>query len=452
MYPRIFLQVVSLDVLLTVLARDQPIISQKITRLLMPSYFPTKVSIEEACSRCITLIKRSPMAGARFCEFAASEGASLKSIMELVRVLINLVSSSDKLDANYIDGLLLSAKYLCSSISSEPCYKNDLKDLFTGEKLECLLSVAQSGCARSSLFNIVSLFSPDGFTDLLEECMQLITNCRGLSGDLEKQAEVRSGHKFFQACDALDVMFEAMALILQKSAYRCHIKFGTEIPKLSVSPAKRKKCKFSGKILSRLKHFGGKKCLSFEDDYFVAVGMSWQVKDLLSDEKMKSALLSSQTIETIFLTLKIICEVSIVQCLDYDFMDVSPVLAYASLALHMTLQKGSQSITSSSGTKNKIVTDSSSSEASAYLMSDNKTMLYCDVLVTQVVALFPVGYDELYAVSSCFLNINSNLDLFTFHLKLLNCLDNHSKSCVSIILSNDSCLMKIVNFIIKILF
>lgn len=374
--PLIFLQVVSLDVLLTVLAHDQPIISQKITRLLMPSYFPTKVSAEEACNRCITLIKRSPMAGARFCEFSVSEGSSLKLIMELVRVLINLVSTSAKLDANYIDGLLLSAKYLCSSISSEPCYTNDLKDLFTGEMLKCLLSVAQSGRARSSIFNIVSLFSPNGFTDLLEECMQLIINCHGLSGDVEKQAEVRSGHKFFEACDALDVMFEAMALILQKAAYRCHIKFGTEIPMLSVSPAKRRKCKFSGKLLSRLKHFGGKKSLSFEDDYFVAVGLSWQVKDLLSDEKMKGALLSSQTMETIFLNLKVICEVSIVKCIDYDFMDVSPVLAYASLALHMAIQKGSRSITSNSGTKNRIVTDSSSSEASSYLMLVNKRTCY----------------------------------------------------------------------------
>ncbi|XP_038881151.1 uncharacterized protein LOC120072745 [Benincasa hispida] len=356
-----FNKVVSLDVLLTVLAHDQPIISQKITRLLMPSYFPTKVSTKEACSRCITLIKRSPMAGARFCEFAASEGASLKSIVELVRALIDLVSSSAKLDENYIDGLLLSAKYLCSCISKEPCYKIDLKDLFTAKKLKSLLLVAQSRCARSSLFNIFSSFSPDDFTDLLDECMQLLTNCHGLSGDIEKQAEVRSGHKFFQACDALDVMFEAMTLILQKSAYRCHIKFGTEIPKLSVSSGKRKKCKLSGKILSRLKHFGGKKSLSFEEDYFVAVGMSWQVKDLLSDEKTKNALLSCQTIETIFLSLKVICEVSIVQCVNYDFMDVSPVLAYASLALHMTLQKAGQYIPSNSGTKNKIP-DSCSSE------------------------------------------------------------------------------------------
>ena len=198
MYPQISLQVVSLDVLLTVHAHDQPIISKKITRLLMSSYFPTKVSIEEA----------------RFCEFAASEGASLKSIVEPVRALINLVSSSAELDANYIDGLILSAKYLGGCISREPCYKIDLKDLFTAENLKCLVSVAESGRARSSLFNIVSSFSPNGLTGLLEECMQLITNCRGLSGNIEKQAEVRSGHKFFQACDALDVMFEAMALIL----------------------------------------------------------------------------------------------------------------------------------------------------------------------------------------------------------------------------------------------
>lgn len=89
--------------------------------------------------------------------------------------------------------------------------------------------------------------------------------------------------------------------------------------------------------------------------------MSWQVKDLLSDENTRNALLSCQTIETIFLSLKAICEVSILQCVNYDFMDVSPVLAYASLALHMTLQKGRQYIPSNSGTKNKFP-DSCSSE------------------------------------------------------------------------------------------
>ncbi|GFZ18822.1 ARM repeat superfamily protein [Actinidia rufa] len=85
-----FHKVVRLDLLLSTLANDQPLIAQKITKLLMPSYFPSKVTVEEACNRCVTLIKRSPMAGARFCEFALSEGASYQSLVELVKVFISL--------------------------------------------------------------------------------------------------------------------------------------------------------------------------------------------------------------------------------------------------------------------------------------------------------------------------------------------------------------------------
>lgn len=104
-----------LDLLLSTLASDQPLIGQKITKLLMPSYFPSKVTVEEACNRCVTLIKRSPIAGARFCEFSLSEGASLHSLMELVKVCISLVLSRNILDGDQIDGLLVAIAYLCKS-------------------------------------------------------------------------------------------------------------------------------------------------------------------------------------------------------------------------------------------------------------------------------------------------------------------------------------------------
>ncbi|KAF3438653.1 hypothetical protein FNV43_RR21417 [Rhamnella rubrinervis] len=114
--PEPFANVVELDMILSTLSNDQSSVAQKITRLLMSSFFRFKASIQEACNRCVILIKRSVMAGARFCEFAALEGASLESLLELVRVLFTLVLSLENLDADHIEGLLLAASHRCPTL------------------------------------------------------------------------------------------------------------------------------------------------------------------------------------------------------------------------------------------------------------------------------------------------------------------------------------------------
>lgn len=326
-----------LDVLLSTLENDQPQVAQRITRLLMPSYFPSKVPVETACNRCATLVKRSPMAGARFCEFAVSQGASLKSLMELVRVMITLVMPPNNLDEQQVEGLLSSSSNLCNTLAGEPVFKNALKEFFDGEKLKCLIAAAPTGPAQSSLFNIVSTVSPDDVAGLLDECMQLVTNCSGLSKNVEKQAEVRSAHNLLLSCDAIDGMLEALTALLQKAAYRCHIKFGSELPKLSVFSAKRKKLKSSGKISTCWKNVSGKKT-SFEEDYSVAAGIAWQIRDLLVSVNTRKSILGSQTLESLLLCLKVISEVSIVQCVHCEYMDTFPISAYSALALHASLQ------------------------------------------------------------------------------------------------------------------
>jgi condensin-2 complex subunit G2 len=359
---------VGLDVLLSTLANDQPLVAQKITKLLIPSYFPPKVAVEEACNRCIRLITRSPMAGARFCEFAASEGASLKSLMELIRVLISFVLSPDKLSAYLIEGLLVASAYLCNSLASEPCYRNALKELLAGEKVKFLFGAASTARAQSSVLEIVSTISPDNVVELFEECMALVTNCSGISDNVERQAEVRSAHKLFLSCEGFDDMFEALTVRLQKTAYRCHIKFGTERPKNSVFSGKRKKSKSSSKISAKWKHVNGKRPSSFVEDYSIAVGISWQITDLLMSENSREAILESKTLELSFLALKIISEVSIVQCIHCEYMDVHPILAYTSLALHMTLQNVSINSTKDYGTEENNRANSSRSllEASVF--------------------------------------------------------------------------------------
>ncbi|KAK9284314.1 hypothetical protein L1049_023485 [Liquidambar formosana] len=361
-----FNKVVGLDVLLSTLAKDQAVVAQKITRLLIPSYFPSKVTLKEACKRCVTLIKRSPVAGARFCEFALSEGASLKSLMQLVMVLISSVLSPDKLDAEQVEGLLFAAANLCNDLVIEASYKAALKELFSSEKLKCLISVATTGHAQSSIFNIVSTTSPDDVTGIFEECMGLVTNCSGLSENVERQAEVRSAHKLMLSCDWFEDMFEGLTRLLQKAALGCHVKFGTEMPKQTVPHAKHKKVKSSAKISAKWKQVSRKKIPNtatsiFEEVYPISAGIAWQIKDLIISEDTRKAMLGSQTLELAFFSLKVISEVSIVQCMHCEYMDTSPILAYTALALHMTICNVHINGTNNHGTKMNDGLDSASS-------------------------------------------------------------------------------------------
>lgn len=352
------LQVVELDLILSTLSNDQPPVARKITRLLMSSYFPFKASIEEACNRCVILIKRSPMAGARFCEFAALEGASLESLLELVRVFFTLVLSPDNLDADHIEGLLLAASHLCRTLAMEPNYKNALRELFSSEKLKCLFSSASSKCIQSSIIDIVSTISVADVSEVLDLCMDRVTNCSGISEDVERQAEVRSVHKLLISCGGFDDMFQCLTSLLQKTAYRSHIKFGIEMPKLSVSSAKRKRFKSSGKFSAPWKYVNRRKPSNFEDDYSVAVGVTWQIKDLLISEDTRNAILEAQALESSFLALKFISEVSILQCTHCEYMDTTPVMAYTALSLHMALQNGSLCSSKDTSTKKNESSDS----------------------------------------------------------------------------------------------
>ncbi|KAL7231670.1 hypothetical protein ACSBR2_009829 [Camellia fascicularis] len=376
-----FHKVVHLDVLLSTLANDQPLIAKKITKLLMPSYFPSKVTVEEACNRCVTLIKRSPMAGARFCEFALSEGASLQYLMELVKVFINLVVSPNKLDGNQIDGLLVAAAYLCNNLVTEASYKATLTELLSGEKLRCLFVAAATRHAQSSVCNIISSISPDDAGSLFEECMALVTNCCGLSENMEMQGEVRSAHKMMLSCNWFDEMFETLTRLLQKTAHGCHTKFGTEIARHNVPSAKRRKTKSSIKISTKWKHVSGKKSSStatsiFEEDYSIALGIAWQIRDLLTDENTRKAMLESQILEIAFFALKTISEVSILQCMHCSYMDTSPILAYTALTFHMSLQNVSINGTNNHGTKNKARLDSSGSSLEPTLLEQTMDHLF----------------------------------------------------------------------------
>nr|GMC66300.1 uncharacterized protein LOC109168908 [Ipomoea batatas] len=337
-----FHKVVSIDALCSALASDQRLVAQKITKLLLPSYFPSKVKLEEACNRCVTLIKRSPAAGARFCEFAVSAGASLQSLMELLKVFIRLILLPGKLEEDQINGMIIGTSHLYNHLVKEASFQATLKEELSGKVLEILFAAATTNHAKSSICNIVTTISPEAVVDgLFEECLALITNCSGLSGNVERQAEVRSAHRMMLSCGWFDDMFESLATILQEIASKYHSRNKSAKPE--VSSAKQRKTKSSTRISSKSKHSNSKKAtnkskVSSAEDYEIAEGIAWQVNDLLLSESTRKAVLGSGTLETAFLALKDISEFSILQPVQCDYISVSPLLAYTALSLHMSAQ------------------------------------------------------------------------------------------------------------------
>ncbi|KAK6923140.1 Condensin-2 complex subunit G2 [Dillenia turbinata] len=371
-----FNKVVGMDVLLAALANDQPLVAQKITRLLIPSYLPSKIPVKEACERCLMLIKRAPLAGARFCEFALSERASRKTIMELVKVLINLVVSPHELTSDQIQGALDAANHLCNDLVNESSCKEVLKELISGENQKCLLNAVAGCCSQSSLFNIVSTVSPDDVSLLLVECMDVISDCVGLSENVERQAEVRSAHRLMQSCNKFDVLFEILTTRLQRAAVGCHIHFGIEVPKQCVPSSNRKKKKSTVKHSGKRNREVAKKSKSkaasvIEEDYAVAVGIAWQIKELLMSEDTRSAMLQSANLALVFFSLKVITEVSILQCMCCDYMDTTPLMAYTALATQMTLQDVGLASTSD---KSNVLNSGGSSMQASYQTALHQTL------------------------------------------------------------------------------
>jgi len=332
-----FNTVVSLDVLLSVLASDQTHVAKGIARLLIPSYFPSRKRAEEACQRCRTLINRNPKAGARFCEFLVSLGATVKSVLHLVGFFLNSVLSGDKLLENQTEGLLRAAYYLCKDLVADSGCMASLKELLPGEKLKSLLAFAPTAQAQSSVIDIITMVSPDIVSEVLEDCMNLVVNCGGLPSDAGRQTELRSVHKLLLSSNAFCDLIGTFTSIMQKTAYRCQINFGYEVERKNLQSMKRKKSKSSGKSSVRWKHVSGKNAISFEEDYLVAVGIAWQIKDLLTTEDARKSILESD-IEELLLSLKVVSHTSILQATCCEYMDVNPVLAYTSLSLHMALQ------------------------------------------------------------------------------------------------------------------
>ncbi|KAG9440434.1 hypothetical protein H6P81_020599 [Aristolochia fimbriata] len=339
-----FNKVVSLDSLLSSLANDAPNIARKITRLLITSYFPSKVSLKEACNRCIALIKRSPLAGARFCEFALLEGSTPHSLMELMRLCVELALSGSQLNSLQIEGLLLAAAHLSRSLASEALVNSTLSEFFSGKKLKSLLNAASTSRARTAVLRICSAVSSENIAGLLEHVIKLTVNCGDLYDDVERQEEVRVAHRLILSCGRFDDFFKDLAKHLHVSASSCRAKFSFEMPEQSV---KRKKMNLPTKKSGRANNPSG----NLKEDYVVAVGVAWQINDLLQFADSRNAVLNSPVVDMAFSALETISQVNIENCCSGSFR-ISPILAYMYLAMYTSPQHVEHTSTEDGGTRN----------------------------------------------------------------------------------------------------
>lgn len=323
------LQVVGLDTLLSSLANDHPRIAQKITKLLIPSYFPSKLSPKEACARCIALIKRSPTGGARFCEFALSEGSSPRSIVELVKYSINLALSQTGLNSDQIDGLIIASVNLIKSLSDERSSLAALREFFANAKLRLVLQIAVSDGSRAALLSIAPVVLPDDLSVLHEECMDIVVNTARISKQEEYHETVLEAHKLIVLGDWSDELFEALTNTLQSKASDFAEIYGVEPPPCPVASSRRKK----GKSLKKIpRDKGSSKSEVSNEELAVAAGAAWQINEIVKAEDLRDAFLQSSYSEIVFSSLKVISQVYVEQCLYLDSLDLAPVLAYLSLA------------------------------------------------------------------------------------------------------------------------
>ncbi|WOL15422.1 hypothetical protein Cni_G24203 [Canna indica] len=293
-----FNKLVGLDDLLSSLANDHPRVARKITKLLIPSYFPSKLAIKEACSRFIALIKRSPDAGARFCEFAFSEGASSKSLLELARVCISLALSPKGLGMGKVDALLIASSNICQSLSTELPVKTALSSLLSAERLKHMLTAAASERAQTAILRIASLVSTDNLAGLHDKCMAIIRNSTALSDNIERQDVVKAAQKLICSCGWFSEMFEELANILQETASNFYIRFGLGSAEQTLKSSKKKAkltAKTSARRVGRTTGKGSQNpdTSSDDKDFVVAAAAAWQVQNLLATEMTRNNVLKS---------------------------------------------------------------------------------------------------------------------------------------------------------------
>ncbi|KAH9314616.1 hypothetical protein KI387_023243 [Taxus chinensis] len=346
-----FHKVVNLDSILASLATDQCSIAQRLTRLLLSSYFPLKVSVHEACSRFIALVKRSPSAAARFCEYAPSEGVPPKSLIELVKVLISLFMQPDDIDTQGREGILLAVMKLSSSLASNQSCKIALHELFSADNFKCMLSSASSASEFAGILHIASIIPPKDISEFVKHCGQLVMDYNAVLQDERKQEEVRAAHKLILAWGGFDDLMETLTKLLQNAlciAGSGNLTSGINRSKQNRRPKSQRKTKWPIKMSMKLSAMKGKGQSeksgkgSIEGSITIAAAAAWHVENLLAEEGTRKALLASSNLGALSSALKIIVQMIFQEHSNFpDCLLVPPIRAYISLITHMVLRQRS---------------------------------------------------------------------------------------------------------------
>ncbi|KAL6893501.1 hypothetical protein ACP4OV_007599 [Aristida adscensionis] len=343
-------KVVGLDTLLFSLANDHPRIAQKITKLLIPTYFPSKLTPKEACARCIALIKRSPIAGARFCEFALSEVSSPRSIVELIKFSITLALSRTGLTSEQIDGLVIASVNLIKSLSEEHSSLVTVREFFAKAKLRLVLQTVGSEGARAAVLSIAPVVLPDDLSVLHEDCMDIVLNAVRISKQEECQEAALAAHKLIFLSGWSDELFEALTNILQSRASGFAERYKLEPPLCPVASSRRKKGKSLKKTTASDHVVGKGSCKSkiSNEELDIVAGAAWHINEILKTEETRDAFLQSSYSEIAYSSLKAISQVYVEQCLFLESLDLAPVSAYLSLVKHSALRDVDETGTSCS--------------------------------------------------------------------------------------------------------
>ncbi|KAI5430931.1 hypothetical protein KIW84_035176 [Lathyrus oleraceus] len=148
---------------------------------------------------------------------------------DVMEIKAQLVRASD-VEALTITVYCRFCVVLVRCLTYEPRYKMVLKEFTTVEKVRGLLAATSTEQAQSSLLNTFSIVCPNTVEGILEEGMSLVTNCSGLIEYVDHQSKVKSAHALLLSLGCFDDVFEALPTLLHKVAYRCHVKFGADMP------------------------------------------------------------------------------------------------------------------------------------------------------------------------------------------------------------------------------
>ncbi|KAH7298062.1 hypothetical protein KP509_25G025200 [Ceratopteris richardii] len=341
-----FLKVSSLESLLSALECDKPPVARRLTRLLIPSYFPSKVSLEEACNRCVALIKRAPQSGVRFCEWALQEGVPASSLLELVKVLCNLVGSPDALKDEEKEGIFAALNELCHKLANQKELKVSLGEILTRDMLKALLMNATTSKSRTSIIEMVSVINPTDVPELFVYCSQVVSNFSKDTLNPINCNEARSVHSLMLAWGGFNDLVKTLIRNFAQVS-KLDERFGW--PRSAVKSLKKKKLEskspwtksMKGKV-SVAKARKDVTVTGLAEDLRNALCAAWHAENLVEVEEMRQALLVDENLPALLSGLRNTVHFVFHSGIEIpvpDFLKASPLRAYATLAVHMTLNE-----------------------------------------------------------------------------------------------------------------